>query len=282
MTTYFLPWGDRNIASSRLRVWNVVSEMKNTMVGVPEEYKKGDVLIIQKAANITELLKAQSQGAKVIYDIDDNFLDKPEFAEMCRRADLVTVGSHLFHKWFPDAPVIDDTLDWDGTTKESYASEDSQKLVGWHGYGNLNYLSAFGHAFLDKGYKIKAIVGEKYMPYYSQYETAAWKLETIDKELAACDLLAFYLPDDDFSQAKGMNKLIKGWAIGLPVFVSYTGEYDRVMEESGMRGFMVASDNWHNHDFTPPWDPKMREYALSFSPKRIAAQWQAAIELVCK
>ena len=274
---YFLPWGDRNIASSRLRVWNVVPYMKNTVIGTPKKYKKGDVLIIQKAINPAELLKAKKQGAKVIYDIDDNYLDKPEFAEMCRKADLVTVGSSYFHKWFPDAPVIDDSLDWDGTIKPKGKKG---KLVGWHGYGNTNYLQAFGHAFLKKKYKIKAIVGEKYIPYYTQYETKEWKLDTIDKELAECDLLAFYLPDDDFSQAKGMNKLIKGWAIGLPVFVSYTLEYDRVFRESGVKGFMVANDNWHHHDFTKPWEPKMREYALRFTPKNIAKQWEEAIKLL--
>jgi len=273
--TFFIPWGDKTIASSRLRVWNVVPHMKGAKIGTPEHYKKGDVLIIQKAVNPDELLKAQAEGAKVIYDIDDNFLDKPEFAEMARRADMVTVGSYYFHKWFPDAPVIDDSLDWDGTIKDDYTDN---KIVGWHGYGNLNYLQAFGHALQSKGYSIRAIVGEKYMPYYSQYDVRKWDLATIDKDLASCDLLAFYLPDDDFSQAKGMNKLIKGWAIGLPVYVSYMPEYDRVFRETGIRGFMVS--DWFNHDFTKPWVPKMREYALSFSPQRIAKQWKDAIKLL--
>jgi len=249
--------------------------MKNARVGVPEKYKKGDILIIQKAVNIDELLKAQSQGAKVIYDIDDNFLDKPEFAEMCRRADLVTVGSYFFHKWFPDAPVIDDSLDWDGTIKKEYKDT---KIVGWHGYGNLNYLQAFAHSLINKGFSIKAIVGKQYMPYYKQYDVKEWNIQTIDKELSECDLLAFYLPDDEFSQAKGMNKLIKGWAIGLPVYVSYTQEYDRVMRESGVTGFMLSEEMWHTNDFSKPWEPKMREYALQFTPERTAKQWKDAIK----
>ena len=272
---YFLPVGNRTIASSRLRVFNVVPYMKDAQIGVPKRYKKGDVLIIQKAINPNELLKAQKQGAKVIYDIDDNYLNQPDCAEMVRRADLVTVGASYFHKWIPDAPVIDDSLDWDGTKKKKY--NDDSKIVGWHGYGNTNYLGAFSGILMDRGYKIMAIVGEKYMPYYEQYDVRKWDVSTIDKNLAECDLCAFYLPgDDDFSQSKGMNKLIKAWAIGIPAFVSYTPEYDRVMRESGQTGFIVQ--DWNSHDFTKPWNPKMREYALSFTGKRIAKQWQDAIE----
>jgi len=274
---YFLPIGGMELASSRLRVYNVVPHIKGARIGVPEEYKTGDILVIQKAINPAELLKAQSQGAKVIYDIDDNYLDKPEFAEMCRRADLVTVGAYYFHKWFPDAPVIDDSLDWDGTEKVNHGQK---KLVGWHGYGNPNYLQAFGHVFINQGYTIRAVVMDRYMPYYSQYDVKKWSLETIDKDLAECDFCAFYLPDDDFSQSKGMNKLIKAWAIGIPAFVSYTPEYDRVMRESGQRGFIVPNESWDAHDFTKPWVPAMREYALQFTPQKIAKQWKKAFELV--
>lgn len=270
---YFYPFGDKNLASSRLRVYNVAPIM-GAKIGVPEKYKKDDVLIIQKALIPDELVKAQEQGAKVIYDIDDMYLDRPDFAEMCRRADQVTVGSYYFHKWFPDAVVVDDTLDWDGTKKK----KGSRKMVAWHGYGNPNYLQAFAHVFLEKGYKIRAIVSKEYMPYYTQYDVKEWRLDTIDQNLAEADLTVFYLPDDDFSQAKGMNKLIKSWAIGIPCFVSYTPEYDRVARESGQEGFIVPQDKWENFDFTKPWNSKMREYALTFTPEHTAKQWFKAIE----
>ncbi len=263
---YFLPWGDKNTASSRLRVYNVLPVIKDAVVGVPKKYKKGDILIIQKAVAPRELEKAKKQGAKVIYDIDDNYLDKTDFAEMCRKADLVTVGSHYFHKWFPDAPVIDDTLDWDGT---KHNAKQKGKLIAWHGYGDQNYLSGFAHAFLQRGYSIRAIVAERYMSYYQQYDVKKWELETIDKNLAEADLCAFFLPDDnDFTQSKGMNKLIKAWAIGIPCFVSYTPEYDRVMKESGQRGFIVGSDGWGRHDFTKPWTSAMRDYAFQVNTYR--------------
>ena len=240
------------------------------------KYKKGDVLVIQKALRPDEMARAQAQGAKVIYDIDDNYLDKRDFVNMCENADLVTVGSSYFHRWFPDAPVIDDSLDWDGTKKK----KGKTNVVGWHGYGNNAYINAIAPIFERKGYKIRTIVLPEYSQPYKDngYDVHPWDLKTVDKLLAECDFHAFFLGDDDFSQAKGMNKLIKAWAIGVPVFVTYTQEYDRVFRESGIRGFMVR--DWDTHDYTRPWVPAMRTYALKFHPKRIAKQWMDAIKLL--
>ncbi len=270
---FFIPWGDESIASSRLRVYPVLPLLKASLK-LPKTYKKGDVLIIQKALRMEELKKAQSQGAKVIYDIDDNYMDKMEFVQMCEEADLVTVGSSYFHRYYPDAPVIDDVLDWDGTKKKNGTSN----LAGWHGYGNHAYINAISLILEKKGYKVRTIVSKGYMPEYidNGYDVKEWDLKTIDQNLAECDFLTFFLGDDDFSQAKGMNKLIKAWAIGIPAFVTYTQEYDRVFTESGITGFMVR--NWDTHDFSKPWTPAMRKYALTFSPEHTASQWLKAIE----
>lgn len=272
---FFLPWGDMNIASSRLRVHKVVPYIKNAKVGVPETYKKGDVLIIQKALRRDEMERAQKAGVPVIYDIDDNYMDKADFVHMSENADLVTVGSSFFHRYYPEAPVIDDSLDWDGTKKEDYTKSN---LVGWHGYGNYSYINAVAPVFMKKGMRVRTVVAPEYIPAYKQYDVRPWSLDTIDKDLAECDMGVMYLPEDDFSQAKGMNKLIKGWAIGLPMYFSYSPEYDRVVRESGIRGYMVR--NWDLHDFSKPWIPEMRKYALKFHPKNIAKQWLAAIDLL--
>lgn len=272
---FFLPWGDENIASSRLRVHKVVPHIKNATIGVPDEYKKGDVLIIQKALRYDEMKRAQKAGVPVIYDIDDNYMDKADFVKMSEEADMVTVGSSFFHRYYPEAPVIDDSLDWDGTKKEDYTKSN---LVGWHGYGNYGFIHAIAPVFEQKGIRVRTIVGKDYMEQYDRYDVKEWKLETIDKDLAECDYGVIYLPEDDFSQSKGMNKLIKGWAIGLPMFFSYMPEYDRVIRESGIKGFMVR--NWDTFDYSKPWVPEMREYAMRFTPQMIAKQWEAAIKLL--
>lgn len=271
---YIIPWGDKQTASSRLRVYNALPYM-DASLELPEKYEKGDTLIIQKALAMEELKKAQAQGAKVIYDIDDNYLDRQEFFDMAEAADMVTVGSVFFRRYYPNAPIIDDSLDWDGTVKTDYINKE---LVGWTGYGNLGYIFHVAPILEKKGYKIKTIVGAGYEDPYKEagFDVKTWSLDTVDKELATCDLCTYYLPDDDFSQAKGMNKLIKAWAIGLPAFVSRTPEYERVMREAGVEGFLV--DDWENHDYTKPWEPKMREYALRFTGENTANQWKEAIK----
>lgn len=274
---FFLPWGDKNTASSRLRVLNVVPHIKNATIGVPDRYEKGDVLIIQKALRHDELKRAQKAGVPVIYDIDDNYMDKMEFVKMSEDADMVTVGSSFFHRYYPDAPVIDDSLDWDGTKKRDYKKKG---LVGWHGYGNFAFINGIAGMLEKRGYKIRTIVGKDYIQEYGRYDVRPWSTETIDKDLAECDMCVIPLPPDfdDFTQAKGMNKLIKAWAIGLPAYFSYMPEYDRVVKETGFRGFMVR--NWDTHDLSGKWVPKMREYALQFTPDKIAKQWEAAIKLL--
>jgi hypothetical protein len=278
MSVYFKPWGGMETASSRLRVLNVVPHM-DASLELPEEYKKGDVLIIQKALAMSELLKAQSQGAKVIYDIDDNYMDQKPFVDMGEAADMVTVGSSFFRRYYPDAPVIDDSLDWDGTEKKEY-KEDGM-LVGWHGYGNLGYIFQIAPVLSLRGFNIRTIVGKDFIDSYKHtFDAKEWDLSTIDKYLAECDLCCIYLPDDDFSQAQGLNKLIKSWAIGLPTFVSPMPEYERVMQEAGIDGFIVKDDEWGTHDLGKPWVPAMREYALRFRPEAIAKQWESAISLL--
>jgi len=270
---FCIPWGDRTIASSRLRIYQPFPYLENAVIGTPKKYKKGDVLIIQKALRHDELEKAQKEGAKVVYDIDDNYMDKKDFVQMAEDADLVTVGSSFFHRYFPEAPVIDDSLDWDGTIKQDYTKTNT---VGWVGFGFHSFIDAISPVFWQKGMVVRTIVGKEYLPLYNRYEAVEWTLDTVDKKIAECDFTVIYLDPDDWSMAKGMNKLLKSWAIGVPCFFSYNPEYDRVVHESGIFGYMTR--NWDMQDYSKPWIPAMREYALTFSPQRIAKQWEAAIE----
>lgn len=269
---YFIPWGDEKTASSRLRVYKVQPHIPDSSLQLPDNFKKGDVLIVQKKVVPHIMKRAKLQGAKVIYDIDDNYLADPGVRQCIQQADLITVGSSYLKEFLPNSMVIDDCLDWDGTQKQDYTEK---KLVGWHGYGNSKYLFHIDKKLKKRGYKIRAIVNDAFASDYEEFDRKSWNLETIDHNLAECDFTAFFLPDDEFAQAKGMNKLIKSWAIGQPAFVSPMPEYKRAMEEAGVTGFIV--EDWASHDFTRPWEPKMREYAMRFSPENMAKQWLQAI-----
>jgi hypothetical protein len=269
---YFIPWGDMNAASSRLRVFKIQPHIPNSSLTLPDEFREGDILIVQKKVVPHIIKRAKLQGAKVIYDIDDNYLADPAVRQCIQNADLVTVGSSYLKELLPDSIVIDDCLDWDGTEKQDYTEKG---LVGWHGYGNSKYLFNIADTLEKRGYKIRAIVNDNFAEDYERFDRKTWNLGTIDNHLAECDFTTFYLPDDEFAQAKGMNKLIKSWAIGQPAFVSPMPEYERVMDEAGVTGFIVT--DWKKHDFSKKWEKKMRDYALRFSPEEMSKQWLSAI-----
>ena len=265
---YYLPWENKNTASSRLRVHNIAPYL-NASFDLPEEYEKGDILIIQKVPNYKELKKAKSQGAKVIYDIDD-WWDSDNFKQMTKEADLVTVDTKYKLKLYPKAKVIPDTLDWNGLIKINYSKG---KLMGWTSYGNnAHYLNKIVIPLKNQGFGLKLITTDDYLNYFAGVcEFRKWSLQSIDRELAECDYGIYPLDGNDFSQSKGMHKLLKNWAIGLPTYVSPTPDYIKAVEEAGVSKDCLVKD-W-KHLKPIKFEPAMRDYALKYLPINIAKIW---------
>jgi len=271
---YYYTWGDEKVASSRLRVYNILPFLnREYSFKLPVEYQKGDILFIQKRVNINEMFKAQIQGAKVIYDIDDDYFADGGVKTMVEKADCVVVGSpYLKDRYCQRAIFVDDSLDWDGTIKKDYADE--PKIIGWTGYGNnAEYLKDVYDTLVGKGYVFRLITTPNYKKYLTDeaVQSRKWSRETVDKDLAECDLSIYYLPKTSFTEAKGMNKLLKNWAIGLPTFVSPIPEYKRAMLEAGVDDRYLITD-WDNFKFAP-FEEKLRDYALTYSAENVAKKW---------
>lgn len=281
---YSQTWGDINTASSRLRVFNIQPHIKDYVLGSPEDipnydmsnyqsgYKKGDVLIIQKLPIIDELRKAQKAGCKVIYDLDDDYLDRPEFKVMIEEADLVTVDTEEKKKLIPNAIVIPDSLDWDGTIKEKY---EHKGIIGWTGYSNgTPYLNEMK---IPEGMKLRLITDNKWLQFYkdNQAQSRPWSLEMVDKYLSECDLGVYFLPGDRFDSVKGMHKLLKNWAIGLPTYTTAMPDYVKAMHEAGVGDKYIIKTGEETKDVE--FDPKLREYALKYSAENIAKLWKKTI-----
>jgi len=269
---YYLTWGDKNTASSRLRVHNIAPYL-DASLDLPEEYEKGDILIIQKTPNYAELKKAQSQGAKVIYDIDD-WYDSDNFKRMAESADLITVDTKYKLKLYPKAKIIPDSLDWSGLLKINYSKG---KLMGWTSYGNnAHYLNRIVIPLKKQGFSLKLITTKDYLNYFAGVcDFKQWSLQSIDKELTECDYGVYPLKNNDFSQSKGMHKLLKNWAIGLPTYVSPTPDYVRAVKEAGVNKNCLVK-NWE-HLKPIKFESQMREYALKFLPIKIAKLWKKVI-----
>lgn len=277
MSVYFLPWGNEKMASSRLRVFNIGQFIPNSYVGCPEKYEPGDVLIIQKTPDREEMKKAQSQGAKVIYDIDDHYWDKSEFRLMVHDADLITVDTEEKKKFLPGAVVIPDSLDWDG---EFRTKQPNNGIVGWTGYGNnAHYLK---DVKLPEPYRLRLITSpdwHKYLPDpEAKVQCRPWSLEMVDHYLRECELTIYNLPKEEFEQVKGMHKLLKSWANKVPCYTSRMPDYVKAMTEAGV-GEKYLVDDWSKLK-NIGFDEKCFEYAMKYKAENIAPLWIEAIRKV--
>jgi len=284
MAIYAIPFGNKNTASSRLRIYNIGPHIKEYFIGPPgndpiykeplEQIKKGDVLIIQKYPAIEALRNAKKIGAKVIYDIDDYYWDKPEYQTMIDEADLVTVDTYYKKRMLNDkATVIPDSLDWDGTKKEKYGDG---KIIGWTGYGNNSqYLNGLE---IDKDYTLRLVTSPDWFKYLPRLDVQSrpWSEAMADKYLAECDYGMYYLPERKFEQCKGMHKLLKNWAIGLPTYVSPMPDYVMAFAEAEVDGTDLIIKNKADWKKLKPvkFDEKCRKYALKYEAKEIAKLWE--------
>ena len=272
---YSVLWGNQNTASTRLRILNIAHLIKDYMIGVPENYEKGDVVIIQKKADLAELEKAHKEGAKVIYDIDDYYWTQPEYLKMVQQADLVTTDTEEKARVLKydnkNVIVIPDSLDWDGTVKK----ETKGNVIGWTGYGNNSqYLNDID---LPKKFDLRLIASPDWTQYYKDLnaQSRPWSLAMVDKYLAECDLGIYYMPDEKLENMKGCHKLIKNWAIGLPTYTSRIPDYVKAMKEAGV-GEKYLVDDWSKLK-NIGFDEKCREYALKFKPEVIARLWDKTL-----
>jgi len=274
---YFMPIGNQDTASSRLRVWNIQPFIENSVVGIPENYHKGDVLIIQKTPVIDELKKAKKQGAKVIYDIDDRYYKDQKYAEMVERADLVTVDTEEKKKEISRAFVVPDSLDWDGTKKEKY---ENNGIIGWTGYGNNSQY--MNEVEIPKDMNLRLITSSDWGSYYTkEAQSRPWSLAMVDKYLAECDIGVHFLPKRRFEEVKGMHKLLKNWAIGLPTYTSAMPDYVKAMEEAGLgKKYIITEGNQIKQINSKSDIKKARRYAMKYEAKNIAKIWNNIINKV--
>lgn len=279
---FFRPIQDQNTASSRLRVWNIQPHIKNSVVAIADKYSKEDTLVIQKIPDIDLLRKAKTEGARVIYDIDDFYWENPEYKVMLDECDHITVDTEekkkMLSEYKDKVTVIPDSLDWDGTKKESYG----EGVIGWTGYGNnAQYLNPI----LDKiPFPIRLVTTSDWPQYIhgkgENIQSRPWSLAMVDKYLAECDIGLYYLPKRDFEQCKSANKLLKNWAIGIPTYTSPMPAYVEAMKAAGVgEKYLVKTDeDWKKIGFVP-FDEKLREYALQFTAENIAKKWISLLSL---
>lgn len=280
---FFRPLQDKNTASSRLRVWNIQPFIPDSQIAIADKYTKDDTVIIQKIPDIELLKDAKSQGARVIYDVDDYYWSDAKYHEMLEECDHITVDTAVkkemiekFEKLRGKVTVIPDSLDWDGTKKEK-----GEDVIGWTGYGNNSQYLNDVLPYLP--FPIRLVTTADWTQYINKdvsenVQSRPWSLAMVDRYLAECNIGMYYLPDRDFEQCKGMHKLLKNWAIGIPTYTSPMPDYVKAMQEAGVGDTYIVKniEDWKNITIVP-FDEKLREYALQYTAENIANLWKNVI-----
>ena len=209
--------------------------------------------------------------------------------KMISASDVVICGSmeqkELLGCFHENVVIIRDYFDKDiRTQKTSYKLASAGELhILWEGlsHGNIKIfqlLQSLLENLQDRKIHLHIVtdpiycsIGTKYIckPTYSvlaevfkesdiTFHLYAWNDATFSSIAAACDFALIPIPDDPVMWAKPENKLLLLWSVGVPVIVSRTPSYARVMKAIGAEGLacltpedwrraivnLISSDEW--------------------------------------
>jgi hypothetical protein len=224
--------------------------------------------------DLTQRMKAwRRRGTRVVWDVDDYHRYQPA-------ADVVTIGSQRLRELYPDGVFIPDALDTDsGAPVKQHHAE--LRRVCWYGISaNLYHAQPVYEACLQLGLELTVItdIGSRK---FSKARYLPWSLESVDRDIVACDLVACpYVFDGDWSaswvKAKGENRLLKAWGLGMPVVGTPIQSY----LDCGLKRLATTTKEWVDalDQMRSPATRSMeaengRQQALRHTADRVAASW---------
>jgi hypothetical protein len=191
--------------------------------------------------------------------------------EMCRRADAVICSTAEQQRDIqPYCRNVHVILDFQGgsvrSSKKDYSAGEIFSFV-WEGLpANMRFLSEIRDVLLELRRKrkmaIHVITALRYGKYlngrFAQRRTEdeaakifdpihlyAWNEQTCSAISTACDLALIPIPlQDPVCAGKPENKLLFFWRLGMPVVVSATPAYTRVMEQCGLPMACQTAQDW--------------------------------------
>lgn len=241
----FEPLGDRTQASSRLRVWKLVDQLRHDGrdLRVWSDGTDVDILFCQKTRPFDTVreVRLRNPAALVVYDFDDHFLLEergvlPELLAFVNQADVVTCGSEYLAErvrpWHPNVRVLDNPLDVENPATCRPARGALTK-IGWFG-------APEGLLELSK-VRISAPVTT-----LTRGGDIEFDQHSVDARLTAFDLVVLPLEPTPWNLAKNANRMMKALALGVPVLASATPEHARVAAATGLppECLVHSPDDW--------------------------------------
>jgi len=246
----YFAFGQKTTASSRLRVYKIAEVLRRLgdIVDIKISYAdvgKGDydLIVVQKRQDFSrEMNRWLGNGIPVVFDIDDPTDRIPPHT-------MLTVGSKELQKRHENSVYIPDCLDlpFDYSPKVGHRAE--LKKVCWFGLAcNLYNAKPVYNACCELGMELVVVTDLYGKHEYPEWEHATyieWELDTVDEVITRCDLVACpYIFSGkwnaDWIQAKGENRLLKAWALGMPVIGTPIPSY----VEHGLRYPAMTEPEW--------------------------------------
>lgn len=259
----FVPAGNRNTASSRLRMFSVfpsVYEISSTnWVGVDDlivwwpEVVWFQKRLTPELVGLARIL--QKSGSLIIYDCDESGCDLDWWAdprlvrEACGIADLVFVdtperANYVGVLYSPkNVVVLENEIDYSSLNISACVSDRAESEVMrvlWFGNNaNLRGIKQFADVFSENFSLRLVTVGAGYDNVSNAFpglevECHAWSESTFLPLLKSCDVTLLSHFGSRFDLNKSAHKMITSIAHGVPALVSSTPDYSRVAISAGV------------------------------------------------
>ena len=246
MKIAYYPAGDRNFASSRLRVWKIADELVkrgHEVAFVPDDPTAYDVCVVQKRTDCEGVMRdCRESGVRVVLDCDDYMRLDTTYA------DVVTVDTPSKLELYPSAVVVPDALDVEPDSPRKTVHQHALKRAVWVGnQDNLYHIHHAAEACRKLDIELTVItnlnglnVGETY-----GVRGVQWVLKSVDAELVEHDLfIAPFVVNGAWSpewvRSKSANRILKAWRLGLPVAATRIPSY----AEAGLRYAATTTQEW--------------------------------------
>ena len=257
---HFIPAGDENTASSRLRVYSLAESLEARGVavsigaGIPDA---AAVVAVQKRVTpdiLAQVAQAKARGALVVYDVDDSgnalwYWSPPRLCkEMLGLAHVVTVDTQARAEWLHRAFrglrvfVCPNAIDYAPTQSAGAEPvEHSPLRVFW--FGSVGTLVMFRrHAeALAALPDVRVVVCSGITSLTDEIrdqlrvEIVPWTRQGFVGALQGCDISCLMHDGTADDRRKSNHKMITSICWGVPAIVSDTPEYRRTAIEAGVQ-----------------------------------------------
>lgn len=253
----FLPAGDEDTASSRIRVHGLARALRGegvqATIGVRRDL---DVLVVQKRLTdeiLGTALAVRRCGALLVYDVDDLgdalwWWASPKLVEaMMAVADLVVTATPeqrtllQQHYGLERVAVIPCAADYDPPGPARAIAQRAVPLrILWFGNSpSFDLLAPYLEPLreladvelvvvLDESTICRRAVDHPGVTFI------AWSRETFVSVLRSCHLTCLMHDGDDYDRAKSNNRMTTSIVWGVPAIVSRTPDYERTARQAGI------------------------------------------------